>query len=239
MNCVKPSQVEGSGQGWQDIPGSDATTTSYTVTGLNNGQSYTFQVRAVNQAGPGEASGSAAATPLALPDQPVGLRATPGANSVILDWSAASTDRDITKYQLQEEGSGQGWQDIPGSDATTTSYTVTGLNNGQSYTFQVRAVNQAGPGEASGSAAATPLALPDQPVGLRATPGVNSVILDWSAASTDRDITKYQLQEEGSGQGWQDIPGSDATTTSYTGDRPEQRPELHLPGAGGESGGTR
>ena len=149
-------QEDGSGQGWQDIPGSDATTTSYTVTGLNNDQSYTFQVRAVNQAGPGEASGSAAATPLGPPDQPVGLRATPGVNSVILDWSAASTDANITKYQFQVEGSGQGWQDIPGSGATTTSYTVTGLNNDQSYTFRVRAVNQAGPGEASDSVAATP-----------------------------------------------------------------------------------
>ena len=142
-------QGDRSGRGWQDISGSDASTTSYTVTGLNNGQSYTFRVRAVNRAGIGEASGSVAATPLALPNQPVDLRATPGANSVILDWSAASADQIITRYQFQGDGSGRGWQDIPGSDASTTSYTVTGLTNGQSYTFRVRAVNQLGPSPAS------------------------------------------------------------------------------------------
>ena len=149
-------QGDRSGRGWQDIAGSDANTTSHTVTGLTNGQSYTFRVRAVNRAGPGEASRSVGATPVALPDQPVGLRATPDANSVILDWSAASADENITRYQFQGDGSGRGWQDIPGSDATTTSHIVTGLNNGQTYTFRVRAVNPVGPGRASGSVEATP-----------------------------------------------------------------------------------
>ena len=149
-------QGDRSGRGWQDISGSDANTTSHTVTGLTNGQSYTFRVRAVNRAGPGQASDSAEATPMGPPDQPVGLTATPDANSVILDWSAASADENITRYQFQGDGSGRGWQNIPGSDASTTSYTVTGLNNVRTYTFRVRAVNPVGPGRASGSVEATP-----------------------------------------------------------------------------------
>ena len=51
------------------------------------------------------------------------------------------------------------WTPIPGSgqgEANGTSYTVTGLTSGQSYTFRVRAVNQAGPGPASDSVVATP-----------------------------------------------------------------------------------
>ena len=147
---------DGSGRGWQDIAGSDANTTSHTVTGLTNGQSYTFQLRAVNRAGPGKASDWVTATPLALPDQPVGLTATPDANSVILNWSAASADENITRYQFQGNGSGRGWQDIPGSDANTTSYTVTGLTNGQSYRFRVRAVNPVGTGQASDRVTTTP-----------------------------------------------------------------------------------
>ena len=147
---------DGSGRGWQDIAGSDANTTSHTVTGLTNGQSYTFQLRAVNQAGPGEASDWVTATPLAPPNQPEGLRAMPDANSVILDWSAASADENITRYQFQGDGSGRGWQDIPGSDASTTSYTVTGLTKGQSYRFRVRAVNPVGTGPASDRVTATP-----------------------------------------------------------------------------------
>ena len=144
---------------WTPIPGSgqgEANGTSYTVTGLTNGQSYTFQLRAVNQAGPGKASDWVTATPLAPPDQPVGLRATPDANSVTLDWSAPSADENITNYQFQGDGSGRGWQDIPDSDANTASYTVTGLTNGQTYTFRVRAVNPVGPGPASDRVEATP-----------------------------------------------------------------------------------
>ena len=158
-------QGDGSGRGWQDIAGSDATTTSYTVTGLNNGQLYTFRVRAVNQAGPGRASGSAAATPIALPDQPVGLRATPDANSVILDWTAASAGENIIKYQYQQGTvSGQveydsDWIDVPSSamgEANHTSYTIDNLEPGQLYTFRVRAVNPVGPGPASDRVTATP-----------------------------------------------------------------------------------
>ena len=126
------------------------------MTGLTNGQSYTFQARAVNRAGPGEASSSVVATPLALPDQPEGLTAMPDANSVILNWSAASADENVTRYQFQGDGSGRGWQDIPGSDASTTSHTVTGLNNGRSYRFRVRAVNPVGTGPASDRVTATP-----------------------------------------------------------------------------------
>ena len=129
---------------------------AHTITGLANDQSYTFRVRAVNRAGPGEASGGVEATPMAPPDSPEGLTATPDVNSVILEWSAASADENITRYQFQGDGSGRGWQDILGSDANTTSYTVIGLKNGQSYRFRVRAVNPVGPGQASNRVEATP-----------------------------------------------------------------------------------
>ena len=143
---------------WTPIPDSghgEANATSYTVSGLTNGLDYAYRVRAVNGAGRGQASDSVEATP-GTPTQPVGLTATPDANSVILNWSAASAYEIITRYEFRGDGSGRGWQDIPGSDATTTSYTVTGLTNGQSYTFQVRAVNPVGTGPASDRVTATP-----------------------------------------------------------------------------------
>ena len=39
------------------------------------------------------------------------------------------------------------WATIPGG-ASATSYTVTDLDNGTSYTFEVRAMNGVGPGQA-------------------------------------------------------------------------------------------
>ena len=91
-----------------------------------------------------------------VPTAPTMLEATPGDGQVTLTWATAASILAITQYQFQVDGSGRGWQDIPGSDADTTSYTVTGLTNGQSYTFRVRAVNSNGNGaEASVSVVPT------------------------------------------------------------------------------------
>ena len=81
-----------------------------------------------------------------VPRAPTMLSALSGDGQVTLTWATAASSLPIMKYQFQVDGSGRGWQDIPGSDADTTSYTVTGLTNGQSYTFRVRAVNSNGNG---------------------------------------------------------------------------------------------
>lgn len=47
------------------------------------------------------------------------------------------------------------WTDISGSDADTTSHTVTGLANNTGYTFELRGVNEAGDGLASSVTATT------------------------------------------------------------------------------------
>ena len=117
------------------------------MTGLAGNTAYTFQIQAVNAAGPGAASdGSEPATPMGPPLASTGVSATAGVLKAALAW-ANSSDTTITKYQYQrKEGSGAfgTWTDIPLSDASTTSYDVMGLTVGTTYTFQVRAVNAAG-----------------------------------------------------------------------------------------------
>ena len=115
-------------------------------------------------------TGSAGATtpdsPVTAPGAPTGLSASPGDGQVTLSWTApASTGgADISGYQYEQDGSGT-WTD---TGATATSHTVTGLTNGEVYTFRVRAVNSVGPGEASAaSESVTPAATPgdDPPPG--------------------------------------------------------------------------
>ena len=76
------------------------------------------------------------------PPPPRGLSATAGGASVTLRWTDPG-DAAITKYQYRyysySSRSWSAWTDIPSSGATTTTYTVTGLTNGQQYGFQVRA----------------------------------------------------------------------------------------------------
>ena len=57
----------------------------------------------------------------------------------------------ITGYEVRQSTDGGSmwvpdWTSIEESDATTTSHTVSGLTNGVEYTFEVRAVNEVGPG---------------------------------------------------------------------------------------------
>ncbi len=150
---------------WSDIAGSVAATTSHTVTSLENGSAYRFRIRASNSAGASPASDEVTATPTApanptAPAKPTGLTATPGNARVVLRW-ADPNDANVTGWQVRhgKVGASLGsWSGIPGSSATTTSHTVTGLENGSAYRFVIRARNSVGDGPASDEATATPAA---------------------------------------------------------------------------------
>ena len=66
--------------------------------------------------------------------------AIPGNAQVKLAWADPS-DSAITKWQYRKKVgiTWDAWTDVPGSGATTTEYTVTGLTNGRSHKFEVRA----------------------------------------------------------------------------------------------------
>ena len=90
----------------------------------------------------------------ATPATPDGFVANPLNGRVELCWVAPG-DETITGYAYRDSLDGDAWEDwkeISG-DAATVGYTVTGLTNDTLYTFQVRAVNDAGAGHtAEGSA---------------------------------------------------------------------------------------
>ena len=88
------------------------------------------------------------------PAKPANLTAVPGDREVTLMWERVLTSG-VTGYEYTTDGRAS-WQEISGSDASTTSHVVTGLTNGTSYTFQIRARN-ANPGLASDAVTATPL----------------------------------------------------------------------------------
>ncbi len=157
--------------GWRNFsPGAGPGATGGRISGLVNGDQYGFRVRARAGALQGAASDAATATPLANPPlpKPTGLTATPGDGQVVLSWDNLRDSR-ITRYQFRARESGGSWQDwisIGGSNANTTTYTVTGLLglisliNGTTYDFQIRARNIALIGAASDTVSATPQGTP-------------------------------------------------------------------------------
>ncbi len=208
------------GATFADISDSSATTTAYTVTGLTNGTAYRLAVRAVNASGEGDAA-TVIARPIAVPNAPEKLRATPGDGQVALAWAAPSDDTiPITGYRVSTDGGGS-FAEISGSNATTTTYTVerltdgtnAGLTNGTQYTLAVRARNNLGEGPAS-TVTARPIAPPAAPVISSVGPGYREVALVWDNPN-DNTITGYQISTNGGGS-FAEISGSNAGTTKHT-----------------------
>ncbi len=125
-----------------------------------------------------------------VPGAPASLSVAPGDTQVTLTWTAPASDggQAVTKYQYRVSADGGSnwnpdWTDVPdGSDAGSDladerSLTLTSLDNGTTYTFQLRAVNSVGEGSEV-DATATPQA----PV---AAPGVTRSVAENTAAGVD------------------------------------------------------
>ena len=87
------------------------------------------------------------------PDAPKNLLVESGDGQVTLTWDAPEDDGGsaITGYEYRIDGKGR-WIS---TGATDTTHTVTGLDSGTEYTFEVRAVNRNGESRASSRAEAT------------------------------------------------------------------------------------
>ncbi|MBL7497382.1 DUF11 domain-containing protein [Frankia sp. CNm7] len=143
----------------------DATATSRILTGLTPGGSYTFTVTAVNAVGTGAPSPvSNAVVPYALPAAPTITAVSAGSTSATLSWTApAANGSPITGYVVTPFIGGVA-QTPQTFSATATTQTLTGLQGGTTYTFQVAAINAAGTGPASAASA---------PVTVNVSPSLN------------------------------------------------------------------
>ena len=100
-----------------------------------------------------------AATP---PDAPTNFTATVGDTQVALAWKAAALDSGVTRHEFRFKTDGSyplTWTAIANSgpdEANEDSFTVTGLTNEEAHTFELRAVNAAGGGDAAMAGPVTP-----------------------------------------------------------------------------------
>ena len=214
------------GTNWQKAVGSHSTTVSYTVSDLMVGTTYTFAVRAVNSAVENDGR-SAPSDPwsvtiaVAPADGPTGLTARAGDEQVQLSWRYSGSQTSITGFQYQQKTGGDfgdDWTDITGSTAVTRSHIVTGLTNGTTYTFRVRAVNVTIGSDTTNEEDATPSASgsrPARPTNFNAEQtGVGQVELTWDTAGARLTVTGYQYTADG-GSNWSDISGSHSGTVSH------------------------
>ena len=152
---------------WTDIPGSGASTTSYTVRNLANWTPYTFQIRAVRGNEP-TATSAATATPEGPPSAPRNLAALGQDEGITAWWQtppAGDEPAPVTSYKVRYRQVGMGtspWQNLTrANDDLSATQEINNLTNRQHYQVQVAAVNRVGTGQWA-SIKATPQA-PDSP----------------------------------------------------------------------------
>jgi hypothetical protein len=159
------------------------TSSPIVVSGLTNGQSYTFTVKATNAIGTGpDSSPSNAVTPRTVPGEPTAVTATPGNGQATVGFTAPADNGGaaITGYTVVASPGGQT------ATGSGSGIVVGGLTNGTSYTFTVKATNAAGDGPfSSPSNAVTPSTVPGEPTGVGGTPGDSLVSVTFTPPADD------------------------------------------------------
>ena len=164
----------------------------YDVTGLTNGTTYYFAVKAVNPGGSSDYSNELSAVPqVAAPGAPVIQSAVAGDGHVNITWSevAGSTGYEVYTSTVSNSYS------VP---VTTVAglvydYDVTGLINGTTYYFTVKAINAGGDSPHSAEVSATPRTVPGAPVNVTAAAGDGQAAVSFAAPSDNggSPVTEY------------------------------------------------
>ena len=177
----------------------------YPLSGLTNGVDYDVQVRAVTALGGGSWSGAGAGKPLTTPSAPTIDLVTPGDGTITVAWSAPADTggSEVTGYDLRYISSDATNKDDANwtvRDSVWTSgalrYPLSSLTNGIRYDLQIRAVNEAGDGQWSGTISGEPQTIPAAPTIDSVTPGDETITVAWSAPADTggSEVTGYGLR---------------------------------------------
>ena len=141
------------GMSWEELDLSsmsrNITDNSITFINLENGVTYEYRTRAINKVGNGPWSNSISAIPFTVPDKVQNLMGVPWPEAVDLSWDTPNNNgKPILSYKYEQT---VGNKTVTGQlDPTPTSHTISGLVNGQTYSFRMRASN-AGWGAGNGA----------------------------------------------------------------------------------------
>ena len=142
-----------------------ANETTYLHRDLDPDRRYRYRLRARNSIDLSDWSPvSPAAGAQPLPGAPTLLASTAASGAVALSWITGPSSITKWEYRRQQEGGSWGdWTGIANADASTASHIVSDLTEDVRYSFQLRAVNAAGPGPASATSSAVAGLAPTTP----------------------------------------------------------------------------
>ncbi|NDB63066.1 MAG: hypothetical protein EB170_04250 [Nitrosopumilaceae archaeon] len=214
------------------ISNSQSTSTSFSHTGLTTGTTYYYRVSAVNSVGAGTQS-EVSATPKETTAPTVTATAV-SPTSITLTWVPPSQTykQSITGYKIEQKIAPDTFVVIQDNVGTKTSYTISGLTTGNTYTYVVSAYFSLGASPQSADATATPLPTsnaspPSQstntvnvnpPTNLVATPySPTQINLSWTAPTSSGTISGYKIEaKRGQAQFETLTPSTLNSTTKYS-----------------------
>ncbi len=174
-------------------------TATYTVTGLNSNTTYTFKFVSVDTTG-NESSGytrsiTTPATDTTPPAALTSVNTTTTVNSVTFSWTNP-TDSDYASMKIYN-----GDTLVTTVNKPATTYTVTGLTQGTTYTFKFISVDTAGNESQSYQTTATPAPDTTPPANLtnitysfseNSNPNKTNITFEWTNP-TDSDYDKMKI----------------------------------------------
>jgi YD repeat-containing protein len=191
--------------------GSIAPATHYNDTTIQDSSSYTYRINATDSLGHTSSYSNAVtvttssnccdSTPPTAPTNLTAIAASSG--QINLTWTAATDNVGVTAYQVQRcQGSGCSTFATVGQIPPQTSYSDSGLSASTSYTYHVRALDNAGnQSAASNNATTTTLSggggdtqPPTTPSALTATASGNQINLAWIGSTDNVGVAGYQIQ---------------------------------------------
>lgn len=205
--------VEGDGRTFQV----GANQRSLNVTGLTNGETYKFEVHAVNKKGDGPSRSSNAVRPTSeVPDAPTAAEAQARPDgTVVVTWPAANGQGlDIERYTVTAVSEG-GSAPVGESEKPQLTIKDGELEYGKQYAFTVVAVNERGAGSKASpvSNSVVPFAKPARPENAQAATVGNAagtIRVTWTpAADNGRPITKHVVKAGGRAV---DVPAGNTAT---------------------------
>ena len=176
---------------------------------LDNGTQYYVRVRAINDVGEGPwLTPPASATPAAAPGVPREMMIEPGNQKLTVTWQppAANGGSPVTGYLVQWKDTGEEFSDTERrATVTDPRHQIPSLDNGSTYTVQVRAVNLAGTGPPA-SETGVPVSVPGPPTSLTFRSSMGNLLVLWDEPDNDggSPITGYLVQWKDTGEEFSD-----------------------------------
>ncbi|MGA1848046.1 MAG: fibronectin type III domain-containing protein [Thermoplasmatota archaeon] len=206
------------GSGFNRIGGTALSRTYFNNSGLNNGDRYYYRVCSENFAGTGGYTDVVSAVPIGLPSQPRDPISFSGDGYNNLSWQEPWDDGgddsiDYIVYGVSDLGEPHAITD----PVSELFFNHTGLENGKTYGYVIRARTERGIGEPSEVISSFPGVAPGPPRNISAVSGDGNIMLSWDPPGTDGGFPKLEYSLYlGSDNETFAVIASGITDTSFT-----------------------